>query len=175
MLSLFDNFLNKKNQYCFNSSWDINAPLEMIWNEVIHYMKWPHWCNGLEKIEPVDTFGHLEKGNHIRSIWKGTLPYSISFDAIIKDFIQYSFLSFNVSGDLYGEGICHFVPSHDNTTINFIWNVSPTKLWMKMSSPFARPAFIKNHDQIIEQAIAGFTHMVEQKAKKTNIANPCMR
>lgn len=43
--------------------------------------------------------------------------------------------------------------------------VSPTKLWMKMSSPFARPVFIENHDQIMEQAILGFTHMIKQKQK----------
>ena len=167
MMSPFNDFLNKKNQYYFNSSWNIDAPLELIWNELINYKKWSAWCEGLEKIEPLDQFDHLQKGNNIRSIWKGALPYSITFDAVIKDFIQYSFLSFNVSGDLYGEGICHFLSSHDHTTINFIWNVSPTKLWMKMSSPFARPAFIKNHDHILEHAITGFTQMIEQKAHKT--------
>ena len=174
MMSHFDDFLNKKNQYRFNRSWEIDAPLELIWNELINYKKWPAWCGGLERIEQLDQFDHLQKGNNIRSIWKGFLPYSITFDAVIKDFIQYSFLSFNVTGDLYGEGICYFLSSHDNTTINFIWNVSPTKLWMKMSSPFARPVFIENHNHILEQAITGFTRMIAQKsgfAILNNLAN----
>jgi len=131
---------------------------------MVNYKKWPVWCDGLEKIEPLDQFGHLQKGNNIRSIWKGFLPYTITFDAVVQDFIQYSFLSFNVTDDLYGEGICHFVSSPDNTTIHLTWNVSPTKFWMKMSSLFARPVFIENHNHIIEQAITGFTQMIAKKS-----------
>lgn len=162
----FNDYLNRKNHYTFNSSWNIDAPLELIWDELINYKKWPTWCGGLEKIEPRGQFDCLQKGNNIRSIWKGSLPYNICFDATIRDFDLYSFLSFNVTGDLYGEGICNFLPSQDNTTIKFIWNVSPTKLWMKMSSPFARPVFLENHNQIIEQSITGFTRMIEQKKHK---------
>jgi hypothetical protein len=165
MLSVLGNFLNKKNLYQFNSSFNIDAPLELIWDELINYKKWPVWCEGLQRIDVLDPFDHLKKGNNIRSVWKGALPYTIAVNATVKDFLQYSFLSFIVKGDLYGEGVCHFLPNHDNTTINFIWNVSPTKLWMKMSSPFARPVFIENHDQIMEQAISGFTRMVQQKQK----------
>ncbi|MBC8440235.1 MAG: hypothetical protein H8D87_11180 [Deltaproteobacteria bacterium] len=163
MILPFDDFLNKKNLYRFNSSFNIDAPLELIWNELINYKKWPDWCKGLQRIEPLDQFDHLQKGNNIRSVWKGALPYTIVVDAVVRDFIQYSFLSFAVTGDLYGEGRCYFLPSRDNTIINFIWNVSPTKLWMKMSSPFARSVFIENHDQIVEQAVTGFTRRIEQK------------
>lgn len=160
----FDEFLNKQNQYHFDNSWKINAPLELIWNEVINYKKWPVWCDALKKIEQLDPFDHLEIGNNIRSIWKGALPYSLCFDARVKDFSPYSFLSFRVSGDLYGEGICRFLSSPGNTTLNFIWNVSPTKLWMKMSAPLVRPVFIENHNQIVEHAISGFTQMIARKS-----------
>lgn len=159
----FDDFLNKKNHYRFNSSFNIDAPLDLIWDELINFKKWPEWCHGLQCIEPLDRFDHLQKGNHIRSVWKGGLPYTIAVDAIVTGFIQYSFLSFAVAGDLYGEGICRFSPGQDKTTINFIWNVSPTRLWMKMSSPFARPVFIENHDHIMEHAVTGFTRMIDQK------------
>jgi len=118
----------------------------------------------LERIEPVNRFDQLQKGNHLRSVWKGSLPYSISFDAIINDITPYSFLAFNVTGDLNGKGSCRVQPLANNTMINFVWEVAPTKFWMKMSSPFARPFFIENHDQLIEQAISGFTKMIEQKS-----------
>lgn len=163
MLLFFDDFLNKKNLYQFNSSWNIEAPLELIWSELISYKRWSVWCDGLQSIKPLDQYDHLQKGNHIRSVWKGTLPYTLTIDAIVKDFIPYSFLSFIVTGDLLGEGICHFLQSQNNTTIHFIWNVSPTKLWMKMSSPFARPVFIENHDQIMDLAFAGFAKMIKGK------------
>ncbi len=163
MISFFNDYIDKKNYYNFNNCWNIDAPLEQSWNELLNYKKWPAWCDALEKIEPLGQFDHLKKGNHIQSIWKGTFPYSVSFDAIIKDIIPYSFLSFNVTGDLRGEGICHFLGSNESTMINFIWNVFPTKLWMRMCSSFARPLFIENHDLIIEQAVTGFIRMIEHK------------
>lgn len=162
-MSPFNDYLDKTNTYYFNNSWRINAPREQIWNELVNYKKWPDWCDGLEKIEPVNRFEHLQTGNHLRSVWKGSLPYSIRFDAIIDKINPCSFLAFNVKGDLHGKGSCRIRPFDSHTLINFVWNVAPTKLWMRMSSPFARPIFMDNHDQIIGQAILGFTRMVEQK------------
>lgn len=164
MMSPLTDFFEKTNNYDFNNSWSVNAPLEQTWNELINYNKWPGWCTGLESIEPVNRFEHISKGNHLRSVWKGSLPYSLSFEAVINDITPYSFLAFNVTGDLHGKGSCRIRPCGNNTMINFIWKVAPTKLWMRISSPFARPIFIENHDQIIEQAIYGFTQMIELKA-----------
>jgi len=165
MILPFADFLNKKNRYQFSSAFKIEAPLELIWDELLNYKKWPAWCDGLQRIEPLDSFDHLQKGNNIRSVWKGSLPYTLAVNARVKDFLRYSFLSFAVTGDLCGEGICNFLPAQGNTTIRFVWNVSPTKLWMKMTSPFARPVFIENHDVIMKQAITGFARMIEQKHK----------
>ena len=163
MMTPFYDFLNKKNQYCFNNSWSIDAPIELIWDELINYKKWSFWCNGLERMEQLNEFEHLQIGNNIRSTWKGLLPYSITFNSVIKDFTRYSFLSFTVTGDLHGEGLCYFIPSQYNTTINFIWKVSPTKLWIKMCSPFARTIFIESHNYIMRRIISGFIRMIAQK------------
>lgn len=163
MIRFLNDYIDRTNCYSFNNVWNIKAPLDQSWDELLNYKKWPAWCGALEKIEPLGQFDCVKKGNHIRSVWKGTLPYSICFDAIVKDIAPYSFLSFKVMGDLHGEGICYFLGSNENTIINFIWNVSPTKSWMRMSSPFARSLFIENHDQIIEHSVAGFIHMIEHK------------
>ena len=166
-MSPFNDFFNKTNSYSFNNSWDIDAPLEHTWNELLNYKKWTAWCGSLLKVEPLNQFDRLQKGNHLRTVWKGSLPYRISFDAVIDEIVPYSFLSFNVTGDLYGKGICHFLPSDDKTKVNFIWNVSPSKLWMKICSPFAKSVFIENHDKIIEQAITGFAQMIKGLNKRT--------
>lgn len=162
MINLFHTFFNKTNHYSFHNSWLVDAPLKQTWNALIRYEKWPVWCDALKKIEALNRFDQIRKGNRIRSAWKGTLSYDICFDAIIRQVTPYSFVSFDVAGDLDGKGFCHFSPAGDATTIDFTWNVSPTKLWMKMSSPLARPVFIENHNQIIEQSISGFTRMIEK-------------
>ena len=46
-MSPFNDFLNKTNSYSFNNSWDIDAPLEHTWNELLNYKKWATWCDSL--------------------------------------------------------------------------------------------------------------------------------
>ncbi len=46
--------------------------------------------------------------------------------------------------------------------IHLIWNVSPTKLWMKMGSLVAKPVLVENHNHVLGQAITGFTHMISK-------------
>jgi hypothetical protein len=172
MMHLFDDFIHKKNQYCFNNLWRVNAPLDLIWNEVVNYERWPVWCEGLEKIEPIGLFGCLGKGNNIRSIWKGSLPYTITFDAMLEDFTPYSFLSFKVTGDLHGQGFCQFKSFPGRTTIHLVWNVSPTKLWMRMSSLVAKSIFMENHNIIMEQAITDFTQMISKDSVRSEQRRP---
>ncbi len=148
----------------FQNSWKIHAPVELIWNELINFKKWPAWCEGLESIEPLGQFTDLHEGNQIKSMWKGTFPYTLTFNAEIKDFTRYSFLSFSVTGDLYGKGSCHFLSCQDFTDIHFTWNVSTTKLWMKMSSPLIRSLFIDNHNRIMDQGFIGFKKMIRSKS-----------
>jgi len=160
MIPLLTDYINKTNVYSFNTTWTIDAPLEQSWDELLNYERWPEWCTPLEKIEALGQPDGVKKGHHIRSVWRGALPYTVCFNAVIKKVVPYSFLSFNVMGDLRGEGICHFLESDAHTSVNFVWNVSPTKLWMRVSSPFARPIFIGNHDHIIEHTVHGLMRMI---------------
>ena len=166
MMRYCEKILSRQNQYNFTTYWEIDAPLTLIWKELVDYQKWPVWCVGLENVEKLDSFEHLQKGNTIRSSWRGTLPYTITFDALITDFIHPSSLSFSVTGDLSGEGECYFSGSRENSAIHFNWNVSPTKAWMKLGTFFAKPVFMENHNHVLEQAITGFSNMVTDKQLK---------
>jgi hypothetical protein len=178
MINCFDAFLSRKNRYCFNNSWTIHAPPELIWEELINYKKWPLWCEGLKKIEQKDEYASLQKGNHIRSVWKGALPYTIAFDAVVKAYAPCSFLSFTVTGDLCGDGTCRFLPTCDTialrnpTRVNFVWDVSPGKFWMRMGSAFARPVFIGNHNYILARAVTGFTQRIADKTSGAAQGDP---
>lgn len=162
MVTFFKDYINHKNHYRFNNCWHIDAPLEKSWNALVNFQEWPVWCESLIYIELLSKSEHLSSGNQIRSVWKGKFPYTIRFDAGIKNMELYSFLSLSVTGDLAGEGKCYLFASEEKTTINFIWDITPTKLWMKMSAPFARAFFIENHNHIINQTATGFARMLER-------------
>ncbi len=162
MINLFNDFIDRQNAYSFNNYWDVHAPLEQSWQTLFNYEQWTAWCDPLEKVEPLGRFGRLGKGNQIRSVWKGALPYRVSFDARITDLAPYSYLSFDVTGDLCGNGVCFFMGTGPHTRIRFTWNVSPTRFWMRLGSPFAKSLFSANHDLVMEQAVTGLVRMVEE-------------
>ncbi|MCG8683340.1 MAG: SRPBCC family protein [Desulfobacterales bacterium] len=155
MLSLLDTYFREKNRYGFEHSWTIHASPDRVWNELSRFQDWPGWWEGLETIQYLESPPGLGRGTRIRSTWKGSLPYRLTFDTHIRNFVPANSLSFWVGGDLAGFGRCRFLADDQGTRVNFSWQVSPTKLWFKMSAPFARPLFKENHDQIMAQAEKG--------------------
>jgi hypothetical protein len=155
MLNLLSTYLDKKNTYGFTHAWEVPAPAETIWKTLTDYQAWPGWWEGLSTIESLTPQSPLGKGSRIRSTWKGTLPYSICFDAEITSFYPYFYLEFQVTGDLVGNGCCKFSSCTRGTRIQLTWQVVPTIFWIRMSAPFARSIFQENHDQIMHQAEQG--------------------
>ncbi len=170
----FDDFFNRKNRYCFNNCWTILSPVPRVWDGLTRLDQWPVWFNGLENIHPCGPIASLQRGQAIELMIRGHLPYSLKFEIIVNDFIACSFVSFTVTGDLNGEGFCQLMASVSGSTVHFTWNVSPARLWMKMGASFARPVFIKNHDQIVEHAISGFQKWMAEKSIEKALPGQCL-
>ncbi|WP_022663892.1 SRPBCC family protein [Desulfospira joergensenii] len=165
MINFFNSYFMEKNRYCFDHVWEINADPDRVWDELVAFELWPGWWEGLETIEDKDSGRPLGRGSRIRSTWKGALPYSLTFDASIQNFIPGARLSFFVSGDLTGYGDCRFRPCKEGTRIRFSWNVAPNKLWIKLSAPFAHSMFRENHDQVLAQAVKGIDKIFKRTEK----------
>lgn len=172
MIRELERLIRKMNQYRFDHSWHFNAAPEFIWNELMNISQWPRWCPTIETIQPLGRSRQLRIGNQIRTTWKGSLPYSITFDCVVTAFTTYDFISFTVHGDLAGNGICHFTGSKENTAVQFIWDVAPTRLWIRMSAPFARPVFIGNHNYIMDEMARGFARRIDRAREKPIFTRP---
>lgn len=158
---LFNTYFINKNQYTFDNTWEVNTSLDRVWDELVLFEKWPLWWEGLESIHRKDSLETLGRGSRIRSSWKGTLPYCLTFDSLIRAFVSKTYLGFSVTGDLEGYGTIEFASCPTGTRIHFSWQVAPTILWIRMSAPFARSVFQENHDQILSQAVTGFSRIFD--------------
>ena len=159
MFSLFNAYLEEKNTYGFNHTWTVNAEPDKVWHALAKFRDWPAWWEGLETIQCMASPPVIARGTRIRSTWKGSLPYRLTFDAQIRSFVLGESLCFGVDGDLEGHGRCIFKNAAGRTQIQFSWQVAPTKLWFKMSAPFARSLFEENHDLIMAQAQKGLSRI----------------
>lgn len=172
MFNFFSAYLMEKNTYCFEHAWKIHADPDRVWDELAGFEQWPGWWDGLENIENRDPGKPLGRGSRIRSTWKGALPYCLTFDAIITDYTRGVVLRFAVSGDLTGYGECRFRSSGQGTALRFLWQVVPSRLWIRMSAPFARSIFKENHDRILARAVKGIEQMFQREQEKKEGAVP---
>ncbi len=159
MFNAFNAYMTAKNQYEFDYAGEINACPARVWQTLVDFQGWPAWWEGLERIEPLGPVDSLARGSRIRSSWRGVLPYSLTFDAVVREIVPEKSLEFFVTGDLSGFGSCRLTPVNGNTYLGFSWQVAPTKLWFKMSAPIAHSVFRENHDHIMRQAARGLALM----------------
>ncbi|HCY84435.1 MAG TPA: hypothetical protein DHV36_04800 [Desulfobacteraceae bacterium] len=148
MVSFFNAWIAAQNSYGFRHSGSLGAPPRDVWAVMTDFMSWPTWWQGLREIRRLDE-GALARGSCIRSSWQGNLPYSLTFDAVIRDIRPEQSLSFFVTGDLSGGGRCRLLPVPEGTWLEFTWQVAPTRLWFRMSAPIVRSVFKENHDRIM--------------------------
>ncbi len=153
---------NDCNSYKLNTRFSFDEPVEIIWNEIIDFENWPSWWTGIERI---DNLHHSESvgGNTYKSIVRGYIPYSLVFYSFIDKIVPMTLISTKINGDLEGGGVCRFSEKGTGTELWLEWNVSPTKLWMKILSPVARSYFVKNHDKILNKGFEGLIKNLEKK------------
>jgi hypothetical protein len=140
--------------YKFATSWRIEAPLEAVWNEILHSESWPRWWKGVETVEELQGGDRSGIGAIRRFTWKSRLPYRLTFDMRTTRVEPMFLIEGTASGELQGVGIWRF--SSDGVTIvRYDWEVRTTKPWMNLMAPLARPLFEWNHDVVMSWGAKG--------------------
>jgi uncharacterized membrane protein len=136
--------------YEFVTTWELDSPLERVWDAIEDADSWPVWWRGV--ISSVE----LKKGNADglgsirRTVWKSALPYKLEFDSEVVRTEKYKLIEVRAFGQLDGRGLWRFTAlGDDSTRVRYDWTVKTTKRWMRVLSPIARPLFRWNHDVIM--------------------------
>src|SRR6188472_3369817 len=64
-------------EYHFVSTWQIQAPIERVWEEIYHAERWPAWwkyVTGVDELEPGAADG---VGQRLRLLFRTRLPYTL--------------------------------------------------------------------------------------------------
>ena len=138
-------------EYHFVSTWQIQAPIERVWEEIYHAKRWPSWWKyvaGVEELEPGGADG-VGKRVHIR--FRTRLPYTLGFEATATRVAPPAVLEAEATGELEGTGRWTLTPADGGTLVRYNWDVRTTRWWMSLLAPVARPAFSWNHDQLMRE------------------------
>jgi len=138
-------------EYHFVSTWQIQAPIERVWEEIYHAKRWPSWWKyvaGVEELEPGAADG---TGTRMRLLFRTLLPYTLGFEVTVTRVRPPSLLEADASGELEGSGRWRLTSTGGGTLVRYNWDVRTTEPWMNLLAPLARPAFKWNHDAVMRE------------------------
>lgn len=147
--------------YSLVTLWRLPAPIERVWECLIHSERWPLWWKFVEKVEAIAPGDAEGIGSVRRYTWRTRLPYKLTFELQSTHVEKYSELEAIASGDLEGYGKCRLVEEKPYTLVRFEWNVRPGSAWIQWLSPLARPLFIWNHQKVMQAGEKALVHLLE--------------
>src|SRR5208282_1109526 len=151
-------------QYHLTTLWQFEAPLEAVWDAILHAEAWPSWWTGVERVVTLEHGDASGLGTRRRCICKSVLPYRLSFVTCVTRVEPLHLLEGRVDGELEGIGRCYFGCKEGVTTVRYDWQVRTTRWWMNLLAPLARPLFRWNHDAIMHAGGVGLARRLQVRA-----------
>ena len=151
-------------RYAFVTEWQIPAPAERVWNELMAPERWPEWWRGVVRVETLDAGRPDGCGAIRRYTWRSRLPYRLTFIMETIRIEPLRLIEGRASGELDGRGCWQLSAAGASTHVRYDWEVGVTKSWMKRLDPIARPLFGWNHDVVMEWGRVGLIQRVARTA-----------
>lgn len=142
-------------QYHFVTNWDVEAPIERVFDAIADSEAWPRWWRGVTDVRVISAGDADGVGNVRRYTFRSLLPYDLVFDMRTTQVDRPGRLFGDAAGELVGRGRWFLTPTPEGTHVRYEWDVATTRWWMNTLAPLAGPLFAWNHDVIMGWGEAG--------------------
>ena len=142
-------------EYHFVSTWQIQAPIERVWEEIHHAERWPSWWKYIIRVDELEPGAADGTGKRLRLLFRTRLPYTLGFDVQVTCVQPPSRLEARAAGELDGTGRWTLTAADGGTLVRYDWDVRTTRWWMNLLAPVARPLFSWNHDALMREGGEG--------------------
>ena len=147
----------------FVTTWRIDAPLPMVCDAIYHCLSWPTWWEGVENVEEIAPGDAAGIGSRLRFIWKGHLPYRLTFDIRVTSAVPLKSIEGQASGELVGIGCWQFSGDGPVSVVRYEWKVRTNRRWLNFISLIAKPLIQWNHDQVMRQGGEGLARLLNAR------------
>lgn len=158
----------KHAKYHFISRWHLDAPLEDTWEIICDTKSWPEWWKGVMAVQQLKQGDKDDVGAVHRYKWKSALPYTLTYDAELQEYVKYQRLKGTAEGELKGIGTWEFHTATKGTLITCTWEVETTQWWMNLLSFMLRPAFAYNHRLVMRWGAEGLAKKLGRELISAN-------
>ena len=142
--------------YSFVTEWRLKAPIDRVYEAIHDSLAWPEWWPAVKAVDEIrPAADRAGIGSVRRYTFKGSLPYTLSFDMTVERLERPSTLAGRAAGELEGTGVWSLREEAGTTIARYDWNVRTTRWWMNLVAPLARPLFKSNHDLVMRSGAKG--------------------
>jgi uncharacterized protein YndB with AHSA1/START domain len=150
--------------YHFVTNWHFHAPMERVWDELIHVSAWPTWWSSWRKAQYRGGESQSQLGSLVDNEVKGTLPYALRFTTEVILIQPPQRLEFKSSGDTVGSGKIVLEQRDNGTAVTYYWDVATTNAAFNLLGklPFVRAMIEKNHAYVMDDGYHALKQRVER-------------
>lgn len=146
--------------YRFVTTWEFDAPIERVWNEVGDPTNWVNFWVGLERVNVVERGANDGSGEIYELVFKSFLPYTLALRAQTVAIEAPHHLEMRTTGELEGTAVFDLVESAARTISTLTWTTRTTLAWMNAIAPLMRGLFEWNHDVLMRKAGDGLARRI---------------
>jgi hypothetical protein len=137
------------------TEWDVSAPLERVWAEIVRPDDWPQWWRAVKRVELAAPGDESGIGAVRRFTWATALPYEVTFDMTATRVEPMSVLEGEARGELNGIGRWTLTAAGERTRVRYDWQVELALPWQRALAPVLRPVFAWNHGVVMGWGLEG--------------------
>lgn len=143
------------------TEWQIEAPVERVWDVLLLAREWPTWWRGFRSVDQLAPGEESGIGMVLRQRWRSLLPFTLTLDLEVSEVERHRRLEGRTSGDMLGVCRWTFEPQGGRTIVRFLLDVEPTRAWMKLPVPFAGRVFALNYGAIMRWGGDGLARLLD--------------
>lgn len=135
---------------------EVTAGRERVWEALVGVNEWPSWWSWLRNVKVIRPGSEDGLGGRFRGLLATPTRYRLRNEIEVVGVDHLESISLRANGDLAGRGDFRLSDAGSGgTSVQFEWKVRTTKWWMNLAAPLARGAFIRNHDNLMDDFARG--------------------
>lgn len=153
--------LSQRNHIRYYTTWQFDAPLEVVCNAIYSLENWPKWWPSVKSVDELAPCNSEGVGGQYHFVWKGALPYRLRFVVHVTQVIPSRMIEGLVMGDVKGVGIWRLSSDGAITTAQYEWRVFICNRMIRLLSYIAYPVVRWNHNFVMHQGGVSLARMLK--------------
>ena len=147
-------------QYEFVTLWQIEAPIEKVWNAIFQLEEWPLWWSTLDSVTEQKQGNAIGLGAISHFVWHIPFGRTIGFDGQVVKIEDLRSLAIANRGELEGRWIWEFSEIDAGTIVRLTWTVQRQGSLIEQLLWQWQPLLTWNHRAVMQQGAIGLSQFL---------------